>query len=99
MPPMKEILASIAVLLAIAGNIPYLIDVIKKRVVPHPYTWFIWSIVSCVIFFGQVVKGAGVGALPTGASEFFTIVIFFFSLRYGFKNIVKKDTYFLVAAL
>ena len=100
---MKETIAIIAACLAIVGNVPYLIDVIKKRVQPHPYTWFIWTIVSCVIFFGQVARGAGVGAIPTAASEIFTIIIFVMSLRYGwksgFKNIVKSDTYFLIAAL
>jgi len=96
---MKEVIAIIAALLAIAGNVPYLIDVVKKKVQPHPYTWFVWSIVSATIFFGQLVKGAGVGALPTGASEIFTIIIFFFSIKYGFKNIVRRDTYFLVLAL
>ncbi len=100
---MKETIAIIAACLAIVGNVPYLIDVVKKRVQPHPYTWFIWTIVSCVIFFGQVARGAGVGAIPTAASEIFTIIIFALSLRYGwksgFKNIVKSDTYFLIAAL
>ena len=96
---MKQVIAYTAVLIAIAGNIPYLRDVITKRIQPHPYTWFVWSIVSCVIFFGQLAKGAGVGALPTGASEIFTIIIFLFSLRYGFKNIIRRDTYFLIAAL
>lgn len=96
---MKETLAIIAATLAIAGNVPYLIDVIKKKVQPHPYTWLIWSIVSCIIFFGQVAKGAGIGALPTAAAEVFTIIIFFFSLKYGFKHIRKIDTVFLIVAL
>lgn len=96
---MKEIIAYIAVLLAIVGNLPYLRDIIKKRVQPHPYTWLVWSIVSCIIFFGQLAKGAGFGAIPTAASEIFTIIIFFFSLQYGFKNIQKTDTIFLVIAL
>jgi hypothetical protein len=96
---MKETIAIIAAVLAIVGNIPYLRDIIKKRVKPHPYTWLVWSIVSCIIFFGQVAKGAGIGALPTLASEIFTIIIFFFSIRYGFKNIKKVDTIFLVIAL
>jgi hypothetical protein len=59
----------------------------------------VWSIVSCIIFFGQVAKGAGIGALPTATAEIFTIIIFFFSLQYGFKNIKKIDTVFLVIAL
>ncbi|OGC88575.1 hypothetical protein A2419_02825 [Candidatus Adlerbacteria bacterium RIFOXYC1_FULL_48_26] len=96
---MKESIAIVAALLAIAGNLPYLFDIIKGRVKPHPYTWFVWSIVSCIVFFGQVVKGAGWGALPTGASEIFTIIIFLFSLKYGFKGITRTDTIFLVVAL
>jgi hypothetical protein len=59
----------------------------------------IWSIVSCVIFFGQVAKGAGIGAIPTAASEVFTILIFFFSLKNGFKHIRKVDHVFLALAL
>jgi len=96
---MKITIAIIAALLAVAGNVPYLIDIFKKRVQPHPYTWLVWSIVSCIVFFGQLARGAGIGALPTAASEIFTIIIFFFSLRYGFKNIRRVDTYFLIIAL
>ena len=96
---MKFDIAIIATLLAFIGNVPYLIDIAKKRVQPHPYTWFIWTLVSATIFFGQVAKGAGIGALPTAASEIFTLIIFLFSLQYGFKHIVKSDTYFLAAAI
>ncbi len=96
---MKEILAITAALLAIAGNLPYLWDILKGRVKPHPYTWLVWTMVSGIIFFGQVAKGAGIGALPTAASEIFTLIIFLFSLKYGFKGITKTDTAFLIAAL
>lgn len=96
---MKEILVPIAVIFAIIGNTPYLLDVIKRKVQPHPYTWLVWSIVSLITFFGQVVKGAGVGAIPTGVAEIFTIIIFLFSLKYGFKNIARRDTYFLLISL
>lgn len=96
---MKETIAIIAACLAIVGNVPYLLDVLRRKIQPHPYTWLVWSIVSGVTFFGALSKGAGVGAIPTGASEIFTIIIFFFSLRYGFKDIKKRDTLFLVIAL
>ncbi len=100
---MKESLAFIAVILAIIGNISYLRDIFRGRVKPHPYTWFIWTIVSLVTFFGQLAKGAGIGALPTGVAEAFTIIIFLFSLKYLFMgkagHIKKIDTYFLIAAL
>ena len=96
---MKETLAVVAALIAVAGNLPYLWDILKGRVKPHPYTWLVWTLVSGIIFFGQVAKGAGIGALPTAASEVFTLIIFLFSLKYGFKGITKTDTAFLALAL
>lgn len=95
----KEIIAIVAALIAVAGNLPYLWDILRKRVQPHPYTWLVWTIVSGTTFFGGLAKGAGIGALPTGAAEVFTLIIFLFSLQYGFKHIVKTDHYFLAAAL
>jgi len=96
---MKEAFAIIAALLAVAGGIPYLRHVLKGRAQPHPYTWMVSSIVSLITFFGMVVKGAGIGALPTAVSEGFTIIIFLSSLKYGFKKIPKNDAVYLVIAL
>lgn len=97
------VLAIAASLCAIIGNVSYLRDTVKGKVVPHPYTWFVWSIVSMTTFFGGLTKGAGIGALPTGVAEGFTIIIFIFSVLYFFKHTVgpirKIDHYFFVAAI
>ncbi|MBY0110739.1 hypothetical protein K2Y00_01925 [Patescibacteria group bacterium] len=93
----------IASILAIVGNVSYLRDALSGRVKPHPYTWFIWSIVSMTTFLGGVVKGAGIGAIPTGIAEAFTIIIFLLSLKYLFtdrgQHIRPIDNYFLAVAL
>lgn len=100
---MKEIFAVVAAVLAVVGNISYLRDVVKGRIQPHPYTWFIWSIVSMTTFFGGLAKGAGIGALPTGVAEAFTVIIFLFSLKYLFAGKVSHirpiDHYFLAICL
>ncbi len=96
---MKDVLAVIAALIALVGNIPYLRDTIKKRITPHPYTWLVWTIVSGITLSAQIDKGAGIGALPAAVAELFTITIFLFSLQYGFRYTVKSDKYFLAAAL
>lgn len=96
---MKEAIAVIAALLAVAGNVPYLRDIFKGRVQPHPYTWLVGALVSGIIFFGQIAKGAGIGALPTAASAAFTVTIFLLSLKYGFKGITKTDKAFMALAL
>lgn len=96
---MKEILAITAALLAIAGNIPYVRGTLKGVIKPHPYTWLVGSIVSGTVFFGILVKGAGIGSLPVATSGLFTILIFLLSLRYGFKGVTPSDKLFLAAAL
>lgn len=96
---MKETIAVIAALMAIAGNVPYVWKILRGTVRPHPYTWLVWTIVSGTVFFGQVAKGAGVGAIPTFAAEIFTLIIFLLSLKYGFKGITRFDTILLVVAL
>ena len=96
---MKLAVALVASLLAIAGNLPYLWDIFKGRVQPHAYTWFVWTLVSGIVFFGQVAKGAGVGAIPTAASEIFTLIIFLYSLKNGFREVTWSDHASLAAAL
>lgn len=95
----KILFAFLAAFLAILGNVSYLVGMFKGRVRPHPYTWFVWSIISGTVFVGQVVKGAGWATLPFAVSEIFTIIIFLYSLKFGFRNIKRTDTYFLIAAL
>lgn len=103
MPDLTVLMVIVASLLAIIGNISYLKDALTGKVRPHPYTWFIWSIVSMITFFGGLAKGAGIGAIPTGIAEGFTILIFLLSLKYLFKDRARHiraiDNYFLVIAL
>lgn len=96
---MKETFAILAALLVIVGHAPYLRDLLRRKIEPHAYTWFVWSIVSGITLAGQLVSGAGWGALPTAVAEAFTIVIFLFSLRFGLKHVTRTDTVFLVIAL
>lgn len=95
----KQLLAGIAALLALLAYIPYLRDLIRKKIQPHPYTWLLWSIVTGITLAGQLVSGAGIGALPTVVSEVMTVCIFVFALQFGFMNIKKIDNYYLVVAL
>ena len=97
------LLVVIASILAVVGNVSYLRDTLAGKVEPHPYTWFIWSIVSMTTFLGGLAKGAGIGIIPTGIAEAFTLVIFLLSLKYlvqgRVRNIRRIDNYFLAIAL
>lgn len=100
---LRILIVIIASILAVVGNVSYLRDALAGRVKPHPYTWFVWSIVSMTTFLGGLAKGAGIGAIPTGIAEGFTILIFLLSLKYLFKERARHirpiDNYFLAAAL
>ncbi len=89
----------LAALLVIVGHAPYLRDLLRRKIEPHAYTWFVWSIVSGITLAGQLASGAGWGALPTAVAEAFTILILLFSLRFGFKHVTRTDTIFLIIAL
>lgn len=93
------VLVILASLMAVAGNVPYLIAMVRKQIQPHAYTWLVWSVVSSIVLVGQFTKGAGIGIIPAIASDIFTFIIFIASLKYGFKERNRTDTYFLLLAL
>ena len=96
---MKEAFAIAAAILALLSYIPYLRGVVKGQVQPHAYTWGIWSLVSGITLAAQIVKGAGIGAVPTATAACLTVAIFALSLTRGFRNVTRLDTTFLVLAL
>jgi hypothetical protein len=96
---MKETFAIISAVLVIVANVSYSLDIIKGRVKPHSYTWFIWSVVNGIVLGGQFVSGAGVGALPTLVNEVLTLINFLLSLKYGYRAITRIDTVFLSIAI
>lgn len=94
-----EIIGFITVIMAIVLHIPYLKGTIKGTIRPHPFTWVLWTTLTCIIFFAQVSDGAGPGAWGTGVVGALCIGITLASLRYGFENIKKQDIVFFVTGL
>lgn len=91
----KIIISIIAVILSFIGYGIYIRDIVRKKTVPHAFTFLIWSIASSVTWALQVYGGAGVGAWITFAVSAICIIIFFLSLKYGEKQITKIDILFL----
>ena len=86
-------------LLGLAGFYPYIRDILKGTTKPHPFSWFIWSVVSAIGFFAQLAGGGGAGALVTAAGSFGCIVVTLLSLTRGEKGIVLLDWFSLCGAL
>ena len=96
---LKEIIGMITVILGIVGYIPYLRDVLRGKTKPHVYTWFVWGLITLIIFALQISDNAGPGAWVTLVAGSISFSIFALGMRQGDKDITKSDTLFFVAAL
>lgn len=69
----KEAWGWIAIALTGAMFIPYIRSMARGVTRPHPVSWAIWGGGTAVIFFAQLLDGAGWGAWPIGLSGAITI--------------------------
>jgi hypothetical protein len=96
---MKEILGLIAVIMAVIGVVPYVLDIIRGKTKPHLYTYLVWTIVASIIFAGQVVAGAGPGAWTTAVLVLMAGTCLVLSFKYGTEDVTTLDKFFLAGAL
>jgi len=87
----KQIFNGIAFLISISAYIPYIIDTLKGKTRPHVFSWFIWSVMAGIGFFGQLVGGAGIGSFLLGFTTVMCFLIALLSIKRGTKDIQFVD--------
>jgi hypothetical protein len=65
------------------SSLPYIRDVLRRKTRPHRATWFIWWVLSAVVFASQRADGARWSLALVAAQFVGTLVIFCLSLRLG----------------
>ncbi len=95
----KVLLGIISTLITFIGFAFYFKDILAHKTKPHAFSWFIWSILIGVAFFGQISDNAGPGAWSLGISAVLCFGVFIFALKQGEKNIVKSDWISFIGAL
>ncbi|RDL45064.1 hypothetical protein DN730_05455 [Marinomonas piezotolerans] len=96
----KLALSGVAIVLALAGFIPYFLLILKEQVRPHVFSWMIWGITTTIVFFAQLEADGGVGAWPIGLSGFVTILIAILAyIKRGDSTNTPSDWWCLIAAL
>jgi hypothetical protein len=78
----KLIIGVAATLLGLASYVPYLAGTIKGTLRPNATSWLVWGVLAGVAFGGQIVSGAGLGALITGTSALASFVVMGLALRH-----------------
>lgn len=96
---MLQLLGYVSAAFIVLSFVPYLRDIFKGTTKPERASWFIWSVLGCIIFFSQIAKGASASSLWfTGSQTLGDLTIFLFALKYGFGGFLRRDIVALAAA-
>ena len=85
--------------LGTVGFFPYIRDILRGTTKPHPFSWFIWGVVSGIGFLAQLAGGGETGAWITGVGSVGCFIITALALRQGEPTIVALDWWCLGGAI
>jgi len=94
----ETLLGALASIFTVINYVPYIKNIISRKVQPHAFSWLTWSALAGINFVIQVSQLGGPGSWIWAVSCIETLIIFFLSLRFGQKNIKKVDWICLIGA-
>ncbi len=95
----KSLISIVAIVLIFIGYIPYVRDIFLRKTKPHIFSWFLWTLVTFVIYALQRDAGAGAGAWVTLTLALLLGAICMLALKYGTRDIHPSDVALLICAL
>ncbi|WP_353572277.1 hypothetical protein [Candidatus Albibeggiatoa sp. nov. BB20] len=96
----KDLLSAIAITLTFIAYFPYIRAILRGQVKPHVFSWIVWGLTTCIVFFAQLAGGAGIGAWSTAVSGLITLYVAFLAYQHCADNgIVRADWVFFILAL
>jgi len=96
---LKTLLGVITVGLNLLAFLPYIVDTIQRKTKPHIYSWLVWTLITGIVFVGQVADNAGAGAWGTGITTVIDLIILLLALRRGSSDVTLSDKLCLGSAL
>lgn len=96
---MKELLGIVAGVLVVAGYVPYLRDILRGKTHPHVYSWFLWGLLTVVIFGIQITHHAGFGGLVTIIAGAMCLAVLVLGIRRGKTDITFSDNVVFVLTI
>jgi len=96
---MKTFLGLLPLILGVPSYAYYLHSVVKRKTVPHMYSWLIWAVLAGISFIAQVKGNAGPGAWNTGFTAVVCFAVFLISIKYGERKLNRADVSLLIMAL
>lgn len=94
---MKEFFAVSALVLSLAANVPYVIDIIRGKVKPERISWLLWTLLGLTYYFSAVfAEGA---TFFTFGELIGPVIILILSLKFGVGGKSRFDLISLAVAL
>ncbi len=87
----KEIIGLSTVALGFIAYAPYIRDLLKRRIQPHPYSWFIWGLTATIMFGLQILNGGGAMAWSTLTVGIISFAICALAWQSGGKRIITRQ--------
>ena len=95
----KLIAGIVATILIFVAYIPYTLDTIKGKTRPHVFSFFLWSLLSYIVFAMQLQSGGGAGSWLTFLVGLIVTILFVLGLKNGRRDIRSVDYIFLILTL
>jgi len=85
--------ALLGAMVALLGNVGYVVDTFRGRIQPNRVSWTIWALPPFVIFAAEVHQGVGLASALTLACGLGSLAVLIASLRnrYGHYRLVATD--------
>ena len=96
---MQLIVGWMALLLNFIGYVPYVRDIFRRKVKPHRITWGVWTILTTITAYNQVMNGGGYSSLFFISTAILVSFVFVLSFKYGVGGASKIDRICLAFAL
>lgn len=82
---------AVALALTFVAFFLYVRDTLWRGTKPHPFTWFLITVIDSTVFVAQVLHGGGPGTWAVGMGALLAGFTFVLTLKYGEKQITKID--------
>lgn len=71
----KNLFGTISLIIALVAYTPYFINLWKRRIHPHAFSYGVWAVLSGMAFYAQLLGNAGPGAWAVGITALACLVI------------------------
>jgi len=95
---MRAIFALLSAVLAVVSGPSYVSDIIHGRAKPQRATFFIFTLLSSIAFYGQLKLGAHWALVFTGLDVLGSLGVFLLAVKYGTSGFALHDRIALVVA-